>query len=67
MRPAALSLGATLALCWGVAAPLDSGLSALARDEQDGKPITSKCPCKPNQAVKADQTLNYEGQVIGFC
>jgi hypothetical protein len=40
---------------------------ALAVWAQDGKPINSKCPCKPNQGVKADQTVTYEGQVIGFC
>ena len=34
---------------------------------QAAAPINSMCPVKPKQKVKANFTVVYEGQVIGFC
>ena len=42
-------------------------LLAAAAPAQNGPPINSMCPIKPNQKSKASLTVVYKGQVIGFC
>lgn len=34
---------------------------------QAGQPINAMCPVKPKQKARANLTVVYEGQVIGFC
>jgi len=41
-------------------------LAALA-PQQAGQPINTMCPVKPKQKARANLTVVYEGQVIGFC
>ncbi len=42
------------------------GSTALA-SRQAGQPVNAMCPIKPNQKAKASLTVQYKGQVIGFC
>lgn len=39
-------------------------LTALAPQQT---PINTMCPVKPKQKARANITVQYEGQVIGFC
>ena len=39
-------------------------LAALTPQQQ---PINTMCPVKPKQKARANLTVLYEGQVIGFC
>lgn len=41
--------------------------SAAFASRQAGQPINAMCPIKPNQKAKASLTVQYKGQVIGFC
>lgn len=34
---------------------------------QAGQPINAMCPVKPRQKARANLTVLYEGQLIGFC
>ena len=34
---------------------------------QGGEPINAMCPVKPRQKSRANLTVLYEGQIIGFC
>jgi len=34
---------------------------------QAGAPINAMCPVKPRQKSRANLTMLYEGQLIGFC
>jgi hypothetical protein len=43
---------------------LVAALAVLAPQQQ---PINAMCPVKPRQKAKANLTVLYEGQVIGFC
>ena len=38
-----------------------------AEGAQAGQPINTMCPVKPKQKARANLTVLYEGQVIGFC
>lgn len=44
---------------------LVAALAALA--PQQGVPINAMCPVKPKQKARANPTVLYEGQLIGFC
>jgi hypothetical protein len=44
---------------------LVAALAALT--PQQGQPINTMCPVKPKQKARANLTVVYEGQVIGFC
>jgi len=41
--------------------------STASAPRQAGQPINAMCPVKPNQKSKASLTVQYKGQVIGFC
>ena len=41
-----------------------AALLALTPQQQ---PINTMCPVKPKQKSRANITVQYEGQVIGFC
>jgi hypothetical protein len=35
--------------------------------QQAGAPVNTMCPVKPKQKARANITVVYEGQTIGFC
>ncbi len=42
-------------------------VAALAAVLPQQTPINTMCPVKPKQKARANLTVIYEGQVIGFC
>ena len=42
-------------------------VAALAALMPQQTPINTMCPVKPKQKARATITVQYEGQVIGFC
>jgi hypothetical protein len=42
-------------------------LVVLLAPQQAGQPINAMCPVKPKQKARANLTVLYEGQLIGFC
>jgi hypothetical protein len=42
-------------------------LAVLAALTPQQQPINTMCPVKPKQKARANLTMLYEGQVIGFC
>jgi len=42
-------------------------VATLASLTPQQQPINTMCPVKPKQKARANLTVVYEGQVIGFC